>query len=206
MADKNQKALDFYKKEYERYKKENHPAAKHLKKILDNPENKTNVLKNAIHAHCFDCSHDSVDPTGSHPKKCNIKECPFHEHRPMSGKEKAEKKASKEVAPEVKAQRQANAQKARQGKMGVKEALEALDNVELTEDELKEYALNPLFTKQVSQSKSEQNDKVNNSKNSEKVNPLFTKSASAKKEDKKDVPNTNQEYLDKLKKKGVFVK
>lgn len=125
----NDKAIDFYKKELEKYSKDNHPAAKHIKKILADPENKTNVLRNAIHAHCFDCSHDPSDPSGSHPKNCKITKCPFHDERPKSGKEKAAKKAAKEVSPEKQKALKDRAEKARAGrKLTVKEAMEALAN------------------------------------------------------------------------------
>lgn len=131
----SQQGMEFVKKEYDKAVKENHPKAKYLKKILDDPTNKTNVLKNGLLAHCMECSHDPQDPAGSHPKKCSVKDCPLFAHRPMSGTEKAEikaaKKSGKEVDPEkeaeLKAKRQANAEKARSGrKMKFSEALEAL--------------------------------------------------------------------------------
>jgi len=118
----SEKGLEFVKEQYEKHKAAGHPAAKHLKKIIDNPDNPTNVLKNGIHAHCYECSHDSADPAGSHPKKCTSKECPFHIYRPGAKPEK------KEVAPELAAKRAANAEKARAGrKMTVKEALELIE-------------------------------------------------------------------------------
>lgn len=126
----NEKALAFYKAQLEKHKKTGNPAHKHLKKVVDALENggsPTEVLKNAIHAHCYECSHDSADPAGSHPKKCSNKECPLHDYRPSSAKEKAEKKAAKEVDPETKAKRQANAEKARKNrKLNIKEVLEKI--------------------------------------------------------------------------------
>ena len=128
LTEANDKSLEFFKKEHERYAKDKHPAAKHLKKILDDPSNKTNVLRNAIHAHCFECSHDPSDAGGSHPKHCKVKNCPFFSERPQSVAQKAEKKAEKEVSTDVKKQRQARAEKARAGrKLSVKEAVELLE-------------------------------------------------------------------------------
>ena len=119
----NKSAMEFYKSQLEKHKSNNHPAAKHIAKILKNPTNKTNVLRNAIHGHCYECSHDSADPAGSHPKKCTSTSCPLYSERPGAKKEKE----TKEVDPKLKATRQANAAKARTGKkMTVKEALELI--------------------------------------------------------------------------------
>jgi hypothetical protein len=117
-------------KQLAKMKKDGNPGAKYLQKILDNPTSKTNVLRNGIAAHCFDCSWDSADPAESHPKNCTHKECAHYAERPMSGKEKADKKSTKEVAPEVKAKKQENAAKARESrKSRFKENLDIINGV-----------------------------------------------------------------------------
>jgi hypothetical protein len=122
----SQEGIKHIQKQHDKFVKDNHPAAKHLKKILDNPTNKTNVLKNGIAAHCFECSHDPIDAGGSHPKKCTIKKCPFWSLRP--GASYGDEKPKKELSPERKSALQANAEKARSGrKLTVKEAMELLD-------------------------------------------------------------------------------
>jgi hypothetical protein len=125
MSNPNQKQLDFFKAAHDKYKKDDHPAHKHLKKVISTIEkggSPTEVLKNVVHAHCFDCSHDSADAAGSHPKKCTETSCPFYAHRPGA------KKETKESSPDVKAKRQEVAANARsKRKISVKECMEALE-------------------------------------------------------------------------------
>lgn len=124
----SQEGIKHIQKQYDKFVKDNHPAAKHAKKILDNPTNKTNVLKNGIHMSCYECSHDPADPGGSHPKKCTIKKCPFYNFRPGAGKDSDVPK--KEVSPERKAKLQDVAAKAREGrkaKMKISEVMEIIE-------------------------------------------------------------------------------
>jgi hypothetical protein len=111
-------------------KKDGNPGAKYLQKILDNPGNKTNVLKNGIAAHCFDCSWDSADSAGSHPKHCTHKNCAHYSERPQSAADKKAGKEAKETTPEKKAMLQARAEKARAGRKSFKECLEAVEGVD----------------------------------------------------------------------------
>ena len=128
----SKQGIAYVEKMLARFKKEGNPGAKHLQKILDNPTNKTNVLRNGIHAGCFDCSWDSADPAGSHPKHCTDKSCPHHAERPQSGAEKKAGKEAKETSPEKKAMLQARAEKARVGRKSFKECLEAVEGVDET--------------------------------------------------------------------------
>ena len=126
----SQAGIAHVKTQLEKMKKNGNPGAKYLQKILDNPTNKTNVLRNGIAAHCFDCSYDSADPAGSHPKNCDHKDCPHFSERPMSGAEKKAGKEAKETSPEKKAMLQARAENARAGRKSFKECLEAVMSVE----------------------------------------------------------------------------
>lgn len=103
----------------------------HIQKVVNALESgnakPTEVFRNIIQAKCYECAGDE------HPKTCNINKCPLHGERPKSGKEKEEVKASKEVDPEIKAKRQANAEKARSGRnVTVKEAMEMLGEASTT--------------------------------------------------------------------------
>ena len=167
----SKEGIKHIKKELEKFSKNNHPAANHLEKILENPSNKTNVLKHGIAAHCYECSHDSVDPAGSHPKKCTITKCPFYEHRP--GAKKGEGVEKKELTPERKAQLQANAEKARAGRMKFKEALDVLEN-----------KINPLFLKKKEEEEKDEKKPVQQA--TQKINPLFTKSEADRKKEEEE--------------------
>lgn len=119
--------IEFIKKKYEEYKNIDHPASKYLKKILDDPFNKTNVLKNGILAHCMECSYDPEDKN-SHPKNCKVNDCPFYLYRPMSVSQKSELKTQKRnISDETKEKLKSNLEKARMGrKLKFTEALEII--------------------------------------------------------------------------------
>jgi hypothetical protein len=133
MADNaNASIIASIKKQIEKTKKQSNPLpndnklVNHLQKVVTALESgnakPTEVFRNIIQAKCYECAGDD------HPKTCTINKCPLYSERPKSGKEKEDIKATKEVDPEMKLKRQANAEKARSGrKVSVKEAMELLE-------------------------------------------------------------------------------